>query len=101
MLARSRPTYGTQDTEEGGFRLMEGWLEERGIHVQDTRNQKNVGADAVDLDRRKAGAGAQSSSLRARLQTPRRPSWGARSRVALVMPGPLRARACAPSASFH
>ncbi len=47
---RERKTYGPQDREDVGYRLMERWLEVRGIHLEDTRNQRNVGADGVDLD---------------------------------------------------
>jgi hypothetical protein len=47
---REQKTYGPQDREDVGYRLMERWLERRGIHLEDTRNQKNVGADGVDLD---------------------------------------------------
>jgi hypothetical protein len=43
-------TYGTMESEEVGYRLMERYLAERGIELDDTRAQRNVGADGVDLE---------------------------------------------------
>lgn len=46
--SKSRRAYDDQDREDVGYRLMERWLEARGIKIDDTRNQPNVGADGVD-----------------------------------------------------
>jgi hypothetical protein len=43
-----RPAYDSRDREDVGYRLMERWLGARGINLDDTRNQPNVGADGVD-----------------------------------------------------
>jgi hypothetical protein len=40
--------YDVRESEEVGYRLMEKCLAERGIELDDTRDQPNVGADGVD-----------------------------------------------------
>jgi hypothetical protein len=49
-LPSSRQALSDQDREDVGYRLMERWLADRGIDIDDTRNQPNVGADGVDLE---------------------------------------------------